>query len=168
MGGEDGVPEDGYACGDEAVVADGDGVAVLSSFVYVDGVGEQLRLVAGDGDEIANGDGVCAVDMVFFGDGGFSSHDELATSALVVSEVLGVGACGEPCYPVASCDGAVLSHGHGVEVDGDVEVAYPSARGHTEELWEDVAEADVGHGMEVVAIEMVEDPSFEEPGEECD
>lgn len=142
MGGESCAAEDCYACGDEAVVSDGDGVAVLSSLVDVDGVGEQLRLVSGDGDEIANGDGVCAVDVVVFGDGGFSSNDELAAAALVVSEVLGVGTCGEACYPVASCDGAVLAHGHGVEVDGDVEVAYSSARGHAEELWEDVAEAD--------------------------
>lgn len=127
-----------------------------------------MRLVAGDGDEIANGDGVSAVDMVVFCDCGFSSHDELATAAFVVSEVLGFGACWEACDPVASCDGAVLAHGHGVEVDGDVEVAYSSARGHAEELWEDVAEAYVGHGVEIVAIEMVEDPSFEEPGEECD
>lgn len=140
----------------------------MSSLVDVDGVGEQLRLVASDGDEIANGDGVCAVDMVVFCDGGLSSHDELATAVLVVGKVFGGGACGESCYPVATSDGAVLSHGHGVEVDGDVEVAYSCARGHAEEMWEDVAKADAGEGVEVVAIEMVEDPSFEEPGEESD
>lgn len=69
VGGEDCAAEYGDARGDEAVVTDGDGVAVLSSLVDVDGVGEQLRLVTCDGDEVADGYGVGAVNVVVFCDG---------------------------------------------------------------------------------------------------
>lgn len=82
--------------------------------------------------------------------------------------MFGASASGKACYPVAASNGAFLSYDHGIEIYSNIKIADASTSRHAKELRKDVAEADSRLGMKVVAIETIENATFEKPGEAYD
>lgn len=82
--------------------------------------------------------------------------------------MFGVSANREACYPITASDGAFLAYDHAVEIYSNIEIANASTSRHAKESRKDVAEANTRLGMKVVAVEPIEDATFEKPGETCD
>jgi hypothetical protein len=55
--------------------------------MQIDGMAEQLGVVAGNGGKRADGDPVGAVDVMVFGDGGVITQQQLGAAVGLVGEV---------------------------------------------------------------------------------
>ena len=130
MVGEHTAAEDHTGSAHEAVGADADGLAVLAVVLQINGMAEQLGVVAGDGAEGPDGDAVGAVDVVILGDGGMGAKNELCPTIGLVGKVGGSGAGGKAGDPVSSANGGPFAQLKGIKVHGHGEGIDSGARGH--------------------------------------
>lgn len=152
----------------EAVGTDSDGLAVLAVVLQVDGMAEQLGVVAGDNGEWADADAVGAVDVVMLGDGGMGTQNQLSTSLGLVGEVGGAGADGKAGDPIAPANGGVLAHIDGFEVQGHGESIDAGASCHAQAAGIDPGQADAGGWIKLEAIEALQQAPLELPGQNHD
>ena len=106
MIGQHTATKDHTIAADKTIGADGDGLTVLAVVLQINGMAEQLGVIAGDGGEGTDGNSVGAVNVVVLGDGGMITQQEFAATVGLVGEVERIGAAGETRDPVAPADGS--------------------------------------------------------------
>lgn len=96
--------EDDTVAAYKAVGPNGDRLAVLAVVLEVDGMAEQLGMVASDGGEGADGDAVGAVNVMVLGDGGVFAKQQCGAAAGLMGEVGRISARCKTRDPVAAAD----------------------------------------------------------------
>ena len=163
MVGQNTAAEDHAIAAHEAVGADVDGLAVLAVVLQINGMAEQLGVVAGDGAEGPDGDAVGAVDVVVFGDGGMFTKQELCAALGLMGEVRGVCACGKTGDPVGTADRGMGPHLESIEIHRHGACGNASAGSHLQPAGVDPGKADAGGGGQLIAEAALQQGTFQRP-----
>lgn len=128
----------------------------------VDGMGEQLCLVACDSGETSNPDFVRAIQVMVLGDGGMSSDHELRFAIRLMRE-MGGRTRGEACDPIAPANGGVIAQIDGVQVNGHREVVDARVRAKAQMFGIDPRESNPRRGGKFVTEQALQKEAAQRP-----
>lgn len=152
----------------KAVRTYGDRLTVLAVLLQVDGMGEELGVIAGNGGEGPDRDPIGAIDMMVLGNGGMIAQQEFAATLGLVGEVERIGTAGKTGDPVAPPDGGHVPEFQQIEVDRDSQGIDPGPGGHAQLTRVNPSQTDAGIVVKLVTKQPLQKGAFEAPGQDRD
>lgn len=152
----------------KAVRADHDRFTVLPVELEINGMGEQLGAITGDGGEGPDRDPVGDINVVVFNDGRMGTKVQFGTTLGLVGEVRRAGAGIEAGDPIATANRGVFAqfknieiHSHSKEIDAETGL-------HAQAAEINLVQPDPRGGIHLIAIKALKHQSLERPRQQYD